>query len=94
MFIVRYFANGEIIGKFFLENRTDVRHNDIAQCVYDALIATEDIRFKEHSGIDARGTARAVVNLGKDGGASTISQQLAKNLFNRLDKPKTETIRD
>ena len=46
-----------------------------------ALVATEDERFYEHSGIDAKGTLRAVVKLGRDGGASTLTQQLAKNLF-------------
>jgi len=49
----------------------------------NALIATEDERFYEHSGIDFRGLARAIVKLGKGGGASTITQQLAKNLFNK-----------
>jgi len=83
--------DGEILGKFFLENRTNVKHDDISQFVYDALIATEDIRFNSHSGIDARGTFRAIVKLGRDGGASTISQQLAKNLFSIYEnKPKTK----
>ena len=45
------------------------------------LVATEDARFHEHSGIDARGTLRAIVTLGSRGGASTISQQLARQLF-------------
>lgn len=85
-----YSEDGEIIGKYFLENRTNVRHEDIAECVYNALIATEDIRFKNHSGIDARSTVRAVVKLGRDGGASTITQQLAKNLFSIYDRPKTK----
>lgn len=85
-----YSEDGEVIGKYFLENRTNAHHKEIAQCVYDALIATEDIRFKEHSGIDAKGTLRAVVRMGKDGGASTISQQLAKNLFSIYDKPNTK----
>lgn len=84
-----YSEDGEIIGKFFLENRTNVRHKEIAPCVYDALISTEDVRFYEHSGIDARGTARAIASMGKDGGASTISQQLAKNLFSVYEKPRT-----
>lgn len=80
--------DGEVIGKYFTENRTNVRHSDIAPCVFNALIATEDIRFNEHSGIDARGTVRAVVNLGRDGGASTISQQLAKNMFSIYENKK------
>ncbi len=85
-----YSEDGEIIGQYFLENRTNAKHDEISKHVYNALIATEDIRFREHSGIDARGTIRAVVKLGRDGGASTISQQLAKNLFTIRDfKAKT-----
>src|SRR5687767_12564966 len=85
-----YSEDGEVIGKYFMENRTNVRHEDIAQSVYDCLVTTEDIRFESHSGIDARGTARAVIKMGRDGGASTISQQLAKNLFSIYEKPKTK----
>ncbi|MBS3914810.1 MAG: transglycosylase domain-containing protein [Bacteroidetes bacterium] len=85
-----YSEDGEVLGKYFMENRTNVRHEEIAQSVYDCLIATEDIRFEKHSGIDVRGTARALAMLGKDGGASTISQQLAKNLFSIYEKPKTK----
>lgn len=88
-----YSEDGEMIGKYFMENRTNVHHDDISQSVYDALIATEDIRFAEHSGIDFKGTVRAVVRLGKDGGASTISQQLAKNMFSRYEKPKMKITR-
>jgi penicillin-binding protein 1A len=88
-----YSEDGVVLGKYFLENRTNIRHNDIAQCVYDALISTEDIRFADHSGIDAKGTARAFINLGRDGGASTISQQLAKNMFSRFEKPRMKVTR-
>lgn len=80
-------SDGVVIGKFFLENRTNVGYEDISQNVYNALIATEDVRFYSHSGIDLRGLIRAVASFGGDGGASTISQQLAKNLFNRFDVP-------
>ncbi|MEK0420808.1 MAG: hypothetical protein RLZZ161_659 [Bacteroidota bacterium] len=90
---VVYAADGEILGTYFLENRTNIKHAEIASCVFDALIATEDIRFYEHSGIDAKGTARAIVRMGRDGGASTISQQLAKNLFSIYDKPKKKITR-
>jgi penicillin-binding protein 1A len=90
---VVYSADGEILGTYFLENRTNIKHDQIAQCVYDALISTEDIRFYEHSGIDAKGTARAIVRMGRDGGASTISQQLAKNLFSIYEKPKMKITR-
>ncbi len=80
-------SDGVVIGKFFLENRTNVRYDEISLNVYNALIATEDIRFYEHSGIDLRGLIRAVASFGGDGGASTLSQQLAKNLFNRFYVP-------
>ncbi|MEN8856654.1 MAG: transglycosylase domain-containing protein [Flavobacteriaceae bacterium] len=71
------------IGKYAFQNRTPVKFKDLPDNLVKALIATEDERFYEHSGIDFRGTARAVVKLGKGGGASTITQQLAKNLFTK-----------
>src|SRR6056297_800686 len=79
--------NGELLDKFFIENRTLVEYNDLSPYLVDALIATEDIRFSRHSGIDPRGLVRVIVKsllLGQNaGGGSTISQQLAKNLFPR-----------
>lgn len=74
-------ADGKTIGKFYLENRVPVKYQDLPQHLVDALVATEDERFFSHSGIDAKGTMRAVFSAGSSGGASTISQQLAKNLF-------------
>ncbi|RTE54918.1 penicillin-binding protein [Arenibacter aquaticus] len=75
-------SDGELLGKFYLDdNRTDVAYEDLPENLVNALLASEDIRFYEHSGIDARGTLRAVVYLGKKGGASTISQQLSRQLF-------------
>ena len=75
-------SDGETLGKFYFnDNRTPVGYEDLPKNLVDALIATEDIRFYEHSGIDGRGTLRAIVKLGSGGGASTISQQLAKQLF-------------
>lgn len=74
-------SDGKTIGKFYKENRTPVKYEDLPQHLVKALVATEDERFYEHSGIDARGTLRAVSSLGRSGGASTITQQLAKNLF-------------
>jgi len=73
--------DGETIGKFYLENRTPVKYADLPKSLVDALISTEDERFFEHSGIDTKGTVRAIATLGRSGGASTITQQLAKNLF-------------
>ena len=74
-----------VLGKFYIQNRTWTEYEDISPYVIDALIATEDIRFYRHSGIDFRGLARVLVKtimLGQNtGGGSTITQQLAKNLF-------------
>ena len=73
--------DGETLGKFYLQNRTPVKYADLPKNLVDALIATEDERYYDHSGIDTRGTLRAMLTLGGSGGASTITQQLAKNLF-------------
>ncbi len=75
-------SDGKTLGKFyFKDNRTPIDYKELPQHLVDALIATEDARYNEHAGIDARGTLRAIVKAGKGGGASTISQQLAKQLF-------------
>jgi penicillin-binding protein 1A len=76
-------SDGQTLGKFYLENRTPVKYADLPKNLVDALVSTEDERFYDHSGIDARGTLRAIFTLGRSGGASTITQQLAKNLFHR-----------
>ncbi|MGJ8548504.1 penicillin-binding protein 1A [Winogradskyella wichelsiae] len=77
-------SNDETLGKFYFDdNRTPIGFNDLPKNLVDALVATEDIRFYEHSGIDGRGTLRAIYKLGAGGGASTVSQQLAKNLFTK-----------
>lgn len=76
-----YTADGKLIGRYFKENRTPVTFNQISKNVVNALIATEDVRFYKHSGIDLQALGRAVIGLGKEGGASTITQQLAKNLY-------------
>jgi len=69
------------LGRYWSVNRTSVAYNEISPYVFDALIATEDERFMEHPGIDFRGVGRAIFKMGKGGGASTISQQLAKLIF-------------
>ena len=74
-------ADGVTIGKFYNENRTPIKYADLPKHLVNALVATEDERFYEHSGIDGRGTMRAVLSLGTSGGASTLTQQLAKLLF-------------
>ena len=74
-------SDGRTIGTFFNENRTPVTYDELPDHLVKALIATEDERFYEHSGIDGRGTIRALAFLGTKGGASTITQQLSKLLF-------------
>ena len=75
-----YGSDGTLMGKYYTKDRTNVKYSDISPNVINALIATEDERFYQHSGIDMRSVARAVVYLGSEGGASTITQQLAKIL--------------
>lgn len=87
-----YSADQKIMGKYFIENRSNIHYRDLSPNVVQALIATEDVRYYEHSAIDLRGLIRAVAHLGKDGGASTITQQLAKNLFPRENLNTVETI--
>ena len=77
-----YSSDNKVIGKFYYnDNRTPLYYEEIPKNLIDALIATEDERFYDHSGIDLRSTLRAVVYLGDKGGASTVSQQLARQLF-------------
>lgn len=76
-----YSADGVMIGQYYIQKRSYVPYNEIAPMMYKSLIATEDERFYKHSGIDAQRLVGAIVAMGKSGGASTISQQLAKNLF-------------
>lgn len=74
-------ADDAVIGRYYKENRSDVRYEQLPVHLVEALIATEDARYRNHSGIDFRGLLRAVVKLGAGGGGSTVSQQLAKLLF-------------
>lgn len=87
-------SDGQVIGRIWQnENRSPVRYSDLSPHLVNALIATEDERFREHSGIDVRSTSRAVIFLGKKGGASTITQQLAKMLFTeRASSNKVERV--
>ena len=81
--------DGKVLGKYFFENRTRVKYKQLPQNLINALIATEDIRFYHHSGVDWKAFLRALLgNIMGDkssGGASTITQQLAKMLF--TEKP-------
>ncbi|HLL96671.1 MAG TPA: transglycosylase domain-containing protein [Spirosoma sp.] len=84
-----YAQDGIMIGKFYAENRTPIKFENIPKPLIDALIATEDVRFYQHSGIDPRAIGRAIISLGRDGGGSTITQQFAKNLFKTRRKSNT-----
>ena len=76
-----YAVDGAQLGSFYRENRADVRYADLPPTLVQALICTEDVRFRDHTGVDFRGLARAIAYLGKKGGGSTVTQQLAKQLF-------------
>lgn len=75
------FADGEVMKTFYVQNRTQANFEELSPYLIQALVATEDERFYNHSGIDFFGLIRAVVFVGSKGGASTITQQLAKMLF-------------
>ena len=87
-------ADGKLLGTYFVENRSNVRYAELSHYMPEALISIEDERFTDHSGIDEKALFRVaygVITGNKKGGGSTITQQLAKNLFPRgenLSKPK------
>jgi len=85
-----YAEDGTLMGKYYRErgNRSSVDYRDISKYVIDALVATEDERFYNHSGIDVKSTLRAVFLLGSEGGGSTITQQLAKTLLDQGSRNK------
>jgi len=92
-------SDGEILGTFFTENRVNVEYEEISKNVIDALIATEDIRFYNHNGIDFKAVMRTILSGGKKGGGSTITQQLSKMLFpresfKRLDEKIIRKLRE
>lgn len=76
-----YSSDGVLLDRFETEKRIPITYNDLPKHLVDALLAREDVRFEEHSGIDPRSTMRAITSGGGSGGASTITQQLAKQLF-------------
>uniref|UniRef100_UPI004047B468 penicillin-binding protein 1A n=2 Tax=Roseivirga sp. TaxID=1964215 RepID=UPI004047B468 len=81
---ILYSADGEILGSYYRDNRTTVTYDELGENLINALKATEDIRFEGHSGIDLRSMIRAaygVLTFNPQGGGSTVTQQLAKNLF-------------
>ena len=91
-----YSSDMKVLGKYYKENRTNVKFENLSPYLVNALIATEDIRFYDHSGVDYKALGRAiygaVTGSSASGGGSTISQQLAKLLFPREDLSKPELI--
>ena len=91
---VLFSEDGELIGKYYIENRTNVKFEGINQNALNALIATEDVRFYEHQGVDKVSMLRVffktfLLRHRSSGGGSTISQQLAKNLYPREEQQVT-----
>jgi len=79
---------GQLIGKFFAENRTNIKYEQLPKHLVNALVATEDARYFEHEGVDSRSLLRVLFktilsNKKSSGGGSTINQQLAKNMYGR-----------
>lgn len=90
-----YAADRVLLGTFYHENRTNTRYEEISPNLINALVATEDVRFVKHSGVDARSMTRmvfGVLTFNPRGGASTITQQLAKNLFPRNRRTKVGLV--
>lgn len=76
-----YSEDNILMGKYYRQNRTPIKYDEISPYLINALIATEDIRFEEHSGIDFWRLGGIIASMGTTGGASTVTQQVAKNLF-------------
>jgi penicillin-binding protein 1A len=76
-----YTMDGKVLGSYYKENRSEARYEDLPSHLKEALISTEDVRYFNHAGVDFYGLGRAIAFLGKRGGGSTITQQLAKLLF-------------
>ena len=88
-------ADGKILGTYYIENRSNVRYAELSHYMPEALISIEDERFTEHSGIDQKALFRVafgVLTRNKKGGGSTITQQLAKNLFPRGENLSTSKL--
>ncbi len=90
-----YASDGSLLGRYYKENRSPIKYEEIPQNLIDALIATEDVRFYQHHGIDFQSLLSSVYSTatGDKRGASTITQQLAKNLFRTRSKSSQGLIR-
>lgn len=85
-----YSADSVLLGRYFVQERSDIRYGDVPRLLEEALLSTEDVRFYDHQGVDRRSMLRVLVKSiffqrESSGGGSTISQQLAKNLYPRRD---------
>ena len=83
-----YSKDDKLIGKFFSKNRTNINYDQLPENLVNALVATEDARYFEHEGVDSRSLLRVlfktiILNDDRSGGGSTITQQLAKNMYGR-----------
>ncbi|MDZ7774848.1 MAG: transglycosylase domain-containing protein [Bacteroidales bacterium] len=90
-----YSADQVLLGKYYIENRSNIKYSDLSPHLINALLATEDIRFRDHSGIDVKSLFRVaygVMTGNHKGGGSTITQQLAKNLFPREGNLSTSDL--
>lgn len=85
-------SDGETLGKFYRDNRTHAEYEELSPNLVNALVATEDERYYNHSGVDIEAIIRAVAMLGRNGGGSTITQQLAKQLFHEPAQTLPERI--
>lgn len=90
-----YYADGKLLGQYYRENRSPVDYKDISPNLINALVATEDVRFYEHGGVDYLGFAGSMLSTAKGDkrGGSTITQQLAKNMFSTRKKKSQGLIR-
>jgi len=91
-----YTSDNQLLGNYFIQNRSNVGYDELSPNLVNALIATEDIRFEDHSGVDLKGLLRVLVKTiifqQGSGGGSTITQQLAKNLFPRENLSKIKLV--
>ena len=90
-----YSSDGYMLGTYYIENRSDVNYNDLPPHLVQALLATEDIRFRKHAGVDVKALGRVAYGLASgnySGGGSTLTQQLAKNLFPRGELTKWQLV--
>jgi len=90
-----YSSDSYLLGTYYIENRSDIHFNDLPPHLVQALLATEDIRFRDHAGVDVKALGRVAYGLvtgNYSGGGSTLTQQLAKNLFPRGNLTKWELV--